>query len=69
MANDRVQSALSRIEAAIDRIEAQPRPTVPGPAAADHAVTNLANRHEQLRLQTAAALARLDRLLGSGDEA
>lgn len=69
MANDRVQSALSRIEAAIDRIEAQPRSAALGPADADLADMDLVERHERLRTQTAAALARLDRLLGGGDEA
>jgi predicted ABC-type ATPase len=60
MANDRVQQALSRIENAIDRIEAR---IARGGGDTDPA---LAERHERLRAQTAAALARLDRLLGSG---
>ncbi len=60
MANDRVTLALSRIEAAIDRIEAGIARAGPAPAEGD-----LAERHERLRVGTAAALARLDRLLGS----
>lgn len=64
MANDRVKQALSRIEAAVDRIEA--RIAHPGPEAS-HADATLAERHERLRARTAAALARLDRLLGTGD--
>ncbi len=67
MANDRVKLALSRIEAAVDRIEARiarPPSIVPVPAGD---ASGLAERHEQLRAQTAAALARLDRLLGADD--
>ena len=62
MAGDRIAQALARIEAAAGRIEAaarQPAPT------AGTASDELALRYQALRRETGAALADLDRLIGS----
>jgi hypothetical protein len=60
MAGDRITQALSRIDAAADRIEAAARVAAPGSADAD-----LARKYEALRSEAGAALADLDRLIGS----
>jgi hypothetical protein len=61
MAGDRIAQALARIEAAANRIEAAAARPASG-AAGD---PELARKHEALRHEAGAALAELDRLIGS----
>ncbi len=61
MPNERFLLAVSRLEAALARIEAVATPPAPGVDAADFAA--LVERHGKLRAGTAEALARLDTLL------
>jgi len=57
METNRISAALARIEAAAARIEgAATRPT---------ASSDLQQRHDRLRAETSAAMADLDRLIGS----
>ena len=63
MAGDRIAQALARIEAAAGRIEAAA--TKPAPDAAD---PELFRKHAALRHEAGAALADLDRLIGSLDK-
>ena len=69
MAGDRIAQALARIEAAAGRIEAaasRPAPTfAPDRDAGD---PELARKYEALRHEAGAALADLDRLIGSLDQ-
>ena len=62
MEEDRIARALARIEAAAGRIEA-----ARGPAAGDPGDPQLARKHDALRREAGAALAELDRLIGSLD--
>lgn len=61
MAGDRIAQALARIEAAAGRIEA----AASRPAAANAGDPELAHKYEALRHEAGAALADLDRLIGS----
>jgi hypothetical protein len=60
MEEDRIARAVSRIEAAAGRIEA-----AGSPAAGGTGDPQLAREHEALRHEAGAALAELDRLIGS----
>ena len=63
MGGDRIAQALARIEAAAGRIEvAASRPAPGGDAPGD---PELARKYETLRTEAGAALADLDRLIGS----
>jgi hypothetical protein len=62
MAGDRIAQALARIDAAAGRIEAAAGRPAPAPGAGDD---DLARRYQALRSETGAALAELDRLIGS----
>ncbi len=62
MAGDRIAQALARIEAAASRIEAAAGSRAPTSAGGDPEVSR---KYETLRRETAAALADLDRLIGS----
>ena len=66
MAGDRIAQALARIEAAAGRIEAASSRPVPAPAPGVEAGDpELARKYEALRHEAGAALADLDRLIGS----
>ena len=68
MAGDRIAQALARIEAAAGRIEAAASSPAPTFAAdQDAGDPELARKYEALRHETGAALADLDRLIGSLD--
>ena len=60
MSEDRIRLALARIDAAAGRIEAAARRPTPGPSDAE-----LARKYETLRREASAALADLDRLIGT----
>ena len=60
MEGDRIARATARIDAAIRRIEA-----AAGRSAIRDADPELARKHEALRSEAGAALAELDRLIGS----
>jgi hypothetical protein len=60
MEGDRIARALARIEAAAGRIEAAAQ--APSGASGD---PELAHKYQALRIETGAALAELDRLIGS----
>ena len=62
MAGDRIAQALARIDAAAARIEAAAR------RPASSADAGLARKYEALRHEAGAALAELDRLIGTLDE-
>jgi len=62
MAGDRIAQALARIDAAASRIEAAAAKTAPASAGGD---AELARRYQALRSEAGAALADLDRLIGS----
>ena len=62
MENERFKQALSRIEAAIDRIEQAIQAPVP-----DARLATLEERHRKLREGAGEALARLDRLIDLAD--
>ncbi len=65
MAGDRIAQALARIDAAAGRIEAAAaRPSSTPEISGD---AELARKYETLRRETGAALADLDRLIGSLD--
>ncbi|MET0270984.1 MAG: hypothetical protein ABW173_11210 [Sphingomonas sp.] len=73
MTEDRLIAAFGRLEQAVARFEtrlprrleerAPPPPAAQDDGAADARYARLEERHETLRAQTAAAVARLDRLL------
>ncbi len=61
--------ALTRIHAALDRIEAslnRPKPATPPAPNVDAILAPLAARHEQLRANVAVAISELDILLQQG---
>jgi hypothetical protein len=60
MPSERFLTALSRIEAAAQRLEAMAARAVPAAGEPD-----LADRHERLRAGTAEALARLDAMIAA----
>ncbi|HYD25564.1 MAG TPA: hypothetical protein VEB68_12285 [Croceibacterium sp.] len=60
MEGDRIARALARIEAAAGRIEAAARPATAGGGDPE-----LGRRYQALRSEAGAALAELDRLIGS----
>jgi hypothetical protein len=60
MSGDRIRLALARIDAAASRIEAAARPPARGSGDAE-----LARKYESLRSEASAALADLDRLIGT----
>ena len=60
MAGDRITQALARIEAAAERIAAAARK--PAPVSGD---AELSRKYEALRSEAGAALADLDRLIGT----
>jgi hypothetical protein len=62
MAGDRIAQALARIEAAAGRIEAASSRAAAAPVTRD---PELARKYEALRHEAGAALADLDRLIGS----
>lgn len=62
MAGDRIAQALARIEAAASRIEAAASRPAAMPASGD---PELVRKYETLRHEAGAALADLDRLIGS----
>ena len=62
MAGDRIAQALARIDAAADRIAAAAASPAPASAGGDDA---LAQMYAALRSEAGAALAELDRLIGS----
>jgi hypothetical protein len=67
MPTARFTLALSRLEAALARVDAAAKPRAPGADAAEFAA--LAERHRKLRDGATEALARLDRLIGASDSA
>lgn len=66
MPDERLVIAIGRIERALARIESLPAAPEPAPAIADAHYAALEERHLRLRDSAAAALAGLDRLIGSG---
>ena len=60
MSGDRITQALARIDAAAGRIEAAARRSAPGSGDAE-----LARKYATLRREASAALADLDRLIGT----
>ena len=64
MAGDRIAQALTRIDAAAGRIEAAADRFIATPTGGD---AQLARKYETLRHEAGAALADLDRLIGSLD--
>ena len=65
MAGDRISQALARIDAAASRIEAAA--ARPSSAPGNTSDPELSRKYETLRRETGAALAELDRLIGSLD--
>ena len=63
MAGDRISQALARIDAAASRIEAAAARSSSAPG--NTGDPELARKYEGLRRETGAALAELDRLIGS----
>lgn len=63
MAGDRISQALARIDAAASRIEAAAARSSSTPG--NTGDPELARKYESLRRETGAALAELDRLIGS----
>lgn len=61
MNGDRTSRALARIDAALARIEAAPRPTGPAPGGEDMA--RLQARHDRLRAAVQDSLDQLDQLI------
>jgi hypothetical protein len=64
MAEDRIAQALARIDAAAGRISVAANKPAP---ASDNADPELSRKYQTLRHETGAALAELDRLIGSLD--
>jgi len=62
MAGDRIAQALARIDAAADRIAAAVSGSAGTPGDGD---SKISNKYDALRSETSAALAELDRLIGS----
>ena len=67
MPDERLVIAIGRLERALARIESMPDAPLPAPAGiADADYAALEARHQRLREGAAAALAGLDRLIGTG---
>ena len=65
MSDDRLITAIGRLERALSRIEAKQTSVPRAPETGQHAYASLEERHQRLRTRTQAAIDRLDRLIGA----
>jgi hypothetical protein len=66
MSDDRLITAIGRLERALSRIEAKATSPARAPSIADSHPDGLQERHRRLRQHTQAAIDRLDQLIGDG---